>query len=170
VIVKHRLLGVTSQKILEDWDFLQLQCALYINSQLSGIPLNMQTNKKSRGLVQRLKGKQGRFRGNLSGKRVNFSGRTVISPDPNLRIDQVGVPELIAKLLTYPTLVNEANIELMRKLVRNGPDIHPGAIFLKEKDSKLTRSLKYGNRETLARNLKVNYCFKKYMLYRMTNE
>jgi DNA-directed RNA polymerase III subunit RPC1 len=170
VIVKHRLLGVTSQKILEDWDFLQLQCALYINSQLSGIPLHMQTNKKSRGLVQRLKGKQGRFRGNLSGKRVNFSGRTVISPDPNLRIDQVGVPELIAKLLTYPTLVNEANIELMRKLVRNGPDIHPGAIFLKEKDSKLTRSLKYGNRETLARNLKVNYCFKKYMLYRMTNE
>ena len=42
-----------------------------------------------RGFVQRLKGKQGRFRGNLSGKRVDFSGRTVISPDPNMRIDQV---------------------------------------------------------------------------------
>jgi DNA-directed RNA polymerase III subunit RPC1 len=59
----------------------------------------------------------------------------------------------------------------MRKLIRNGPDIHPGAIFLKEKDSKLPIFLKYGNRrETLARNLKVNYCFKKYMLNRMTNE
>ena len=43
-----------------------------------------------RGFVQRLKGKQGRFRGNLSGKRVDFSGRTVISPDPNLRVDEVG--------------------------------------------------------------------------------
>ena len=42
-----------------------------------------------RGFCQRLKGKQGRFRGNLSGKRVDYSGRTVISPDPNVRIDQV---------------------------------------------------------------------------------
>ena len=48
-----------------------------------------QPKKGTRGFVQRLKGKQGRFRGNLSGKRVDFSGRTVISPDPNLRIDQV---------------------------------------------------------------------------------
>ena len=48
-----------------------------------------QPKKPTRGFVQRLKGKQGRFRGNLSGKRVDFSGRTVISPDPNLRIDQV---------------------------------------------------------------------------------
>ena len=75
--------------IIEDWDFLQLQCALYINSELSGIPPSMQPKKFTRGLTQRLKGKQGRFRGNLSGKRVDFSGRTVISPDPNLRIDQV---------------------------------------------------------------------------------
>nr|SVE79940.1 EOG090X00FC [Daphnia magna] len=73
VIVKHRLMGAKSQMILEDWDFLQLQCALYINSELSGIPLNMQPKKASRGIVQRLKGKQGRFRGNLSGKRVDFS-------------------------------------------------------------------------------------------------
>jgi DNA-directed RNA polymerase III subunit RPC1 len=49
----------------------------------------MVTGKTIRGLCQRLKGKQGRFRGNLSGKRVDFSGRTVISPDPNLAIDQV---------------------------------------------------------------------------------
>ena len=55
--------------------------------------------------MQRLKGKQGRFRGNLSGKRVDFSGRTVISPDPNMHIDQVAVPELVAKTLTYPEKV-----------------------------------------------------------------
>lgn len=155
VIVKHRLMGAKSQMILEDWDFLQLQCALYINSELSGIPLNMQPKKASRGIVQRLKGKQGRFRGNLSGKRVDFSGRTVISPDPNLRIDQVGVPELVAKILTFPTRVNEANIELMRKLVRNGADVYPGANYLQEKDSDFKKFLKYGNRDSIARNLKV---------------
>ena len=73
----------------DDWDFLQLQCALHFNSQLSGIPADKAPKKFSRGFVQRLKGKQGRFRGNLSGKRVDFSSRTVISPDPNLRIEQV---------------------------------------------------------------------------------
>ena len=51
-------------------------------------------------------GKQGRLRGNLSGKRVDFSGRTVISPDPNLLIEQVGVPELVAREMTYPERVN----------------------------------------------------------------
>jgi DNA-directed RNA polymerase III subunit RPC1 len=84
----------------------------------------------------------------------------VISPDPNLRIDQVGVPELVAKILTYPTRVNEANIEYMRKLVRNGVDVHPGANYLQEKGSELRKFLKYGNREILARNLKVNYLIK----------
>ena len=76
---------------MEDWDYLQLQCALYINSQTPGIPSQYQPKVALRSLVQRLKGKQGRFRGNLSGKRVDFSGRTVISPDPNMRIDQVPV-------------------------------------------------------------------------------
>lgn len=92
-ILKHKSQNARVQMIIEDWDFLQLQCALYINSELSGIPLSMQPKKFTRGFCQRLKGKQGRFRGNLSGKRVDFSGRTVISPDPNLRIDQVSLFE-----------------------------------------------------------------------------
>lgn len=154
VIMKHRQMGAKVQMILEDWDFLQLQCALYVNSELSGIPMHMQPKKPSRGLIQRLKGKQGRFRGNLSGKRVDFSGRTVISPDPTLRIDQVGVPELVAKILTYPMRVTPHNIEEMRKLVINGVDTHPGANYVQEKDSPIKKFLKFGNREILARNLK----------------
>jgi DNA-directed RNA polymerase III subunit RPC1 len=154
VIVLHRQKGAKMETIAEDWDFLQLQCALYINSELSGIPLQMQPQKPLRGLVQRLKGKQGRFRGNLSGKRVDFSGRTVISPDPNLLIDQVGVPVAMAKIMTYPSRVNEANIELMRKLVINGPDVHPGANFVEGQDS-ASRFLRYGNREKIASSLKV---------------
>jgi len=70
-----------------------------------------------RGFVQRLKGKQGRFRGNLSGKRVDFSGRSVISPDPNLRIQEVGVPIHMARVLTYPEKVTPYNIKWLRTVV-----------------------------------------------------
>lgn len=154
VIQKHRTSGAKMQMIMEDWDFLQLQCALYINSETSGIPLNMQPKKPTRGFVQRLKGKHGRFRGNLSGKRVDFSGRTVISPDPNLRIDQVGVPEHVAKILTYPERVTKANIQLMKKLILNGCDVHPGANFIEQRGSNMKRYLRYGNRQKIAQELK----------------
>ena len=154
-IQKHKAQNARIQMIIEDWDFLQLQCALYINSELSGIPLSMQPKKFTRGLCQRLKGKQGRFRGNLSGKRVDFSGRTVISPDPNLRIDQVAVPIHVAKILTYPERVNESNIGFLRKLVINGTDMHPGANFLLKRGSEDKRFLKFGNRVKIAQELKV---------------
>lgn len=79
----------------------------------------------------------------------------VISPDPNLRIDQVGVPVLVAKILTFPTVVNPSNIELMRKLVSNGADVHPGATFHTAKDTKVSTDLRFNVRERVARNLKV---------------
>lgn len=154
VIRKHQSTGAKVQIIMEDWDFLQLQCALYINSEMSGIPMNMQPKKATRGFVQRLKGKQGRFRGNLSGKRVDFSGRTVISPDPNLRIDQVAVPIHVAKILTYPERVTKENIKFMRELVVNGPDTHPGANFVENKSTGMKRFLRYGNRSNVANQLK----------------
>jgi DNA-directed RNA polymerase II subunit RPB1 len=56
--------------------------------------------------MERLKGKDGRVRGNLIGKRVNFSARTVITPDPSIDIDEVGVPRKIASNLTFPEIVN----------------------------------------------------------------
>ena len=70
--------------------------------------------------MQRLKGKQGRFRGNLSGKRVDFSGRTVISPDPNLAINEVGVPIHVATTLTFPDRVTSHNIQRLQKAILNG--------------------------------------------------
>ncbi|XP_041117382.1 DNA-directed RNA polymerase III subunit RPC1 isoform X2 [Polyodon spathula] len=164
VIKKHRMSGAKTQMIMEDWDFLQLQCALYVNSELSGIPLNMAPKKWTRGFVQRLKGKQGRFRGNLSGKRVDFSGRTVISPDPNLRIDEVAVPVHVAKILTYPEKVNKANIDFMRKLVRSGPEVHPGANFIEQRHTNMKRFLKYGNREKMAQELKFGDTVERHMI------
>jgi hypothetical protein len=67
----------------------------------------------------------------------------VISPDPNLRIDQVGVPVHVALILTFPERVTTANIERMRKLVLNGADIHPGANMIEDRKTGIKRSLKY---------------------------
>ncbi|TEB29579.1 DNA-directed RNA polymerase III largest subunit [Coprinellus micaceus] len=144
--------GAPTPQFMEQWEFLQLSVAMYINSELPGVP-SQPGQKPIRGFVQRLKGKQGRFRGNLSGKRVDFSGRTVISPDPNLRIDEVAVPERVAKILTFPERVTVHNIETLKKAVRNGPEVHPGANFVSRGDNK--KFLKFGNRAAIADNLAV---------------
>ena len=148
--------GALITVLMEDWDFLQLQCAMYINSELPGVQLAApMQGKPTRGFCQRLKGKTGRFRGNLSGKRVDFSSRTVISPDPNLRINEVGIPELVAKVLTYPERVFEHNIQRMRQLIINGPDVHPGANYLQTPDGRKL-FLKYvRDRQKTAAQLKV---------------
>ena len=122
--------GQPTNKLLEQWSKLQWTTALYLNSEAPGVPFDMLRNKPSRGMSQRVKGKHGRFRQNLSGKRVDFTGRTVISPDPNCAIDEVMVPVLMAKTLTYPDRVNRYNIEKLRKLILSGPDVHPGANFV----------------------------------------
>jgi DNA-directed RNA polymerase III subunit RPC1 len=124
--------GFPLQILMEQWDFLQLQIAMYINSDAPGLK-QQGLQKTMRGFSQRLKGKGGRFRQNLSGKRVDFSGRTVIGPDPNLSIDEVAVPQRVAKILTYPERATRYNIEKLRKLVRNGANRYPGAnIILKD--------------------------------------
>ncbi|KIW89530.1 uncharacterized protein Z519_09686 [Cladophialophora bantiana CBS 173.52] len=138
--------GLPTVQIIEHWDYLSLQLAMYINSDVPGLSKS-DSGKQIRGFVQRLKGKQGRFRGNLSGKRVDFSARTVISPDPNLRIDEVAVPVLVAKNMTYPEVVNELNIDKLRQRVRNGPDVWPGANHVIKKEG-FKNSLKFGNHLT----------------------
>ncbi|MCX6666626.1 MAG: DNA-directed RNA polymerase subunit A', partial [Euryarchaeota archaeon] len=82
------------QLIVEDlWELLQYHITTYLDNQTSGIPpARHRSGRPLKTLAQRLKGKEGRFRSNLSGKRVNFSARTVISPDPNLSINEIGVP------------------------------------------------------------------------------
>ncbi|KAH9482988.1 DNA-directed RNA polymerase III subunit rpc1 [Psilocybe cubensis] len=153
VLIKQGLAkGAPTPQFMEQWDFLQLSVAMYINSELPGVPPQV-GQKPIRGFVQRLKGKQGRFRGNLSGKRVDFSGRTVISPDPNLRIDEVAVPERVAKILTYPERVTAHNIHLLRQAVRNGTDVHPGANYVARGDNK--KYLKFGNRAAIADGLAI---------------
>lgn len=87
-------------------------------------------SKEIKSLASRLKGKEGIFRNNLMGKRVDFSARTVITPDPSIDINQVGVPLVIAMNLTYPEVVTPYNIEKLQKLVINGTDTYPGANYV----------------------------------------
>ena len=149
--------GKPISNIMEQWDFMQLQLAMYVNSDVP----NLQQSgfkKPIRGVCQRLKGKQGRFRGNLSGKRVDFSGRTVISPDPNLGVDEVAIPQRVAKNLTYPEAVTEMNRESLMKRVLRGPYRYPGANSVEKCDSNFSISLhalaKNNRLERPAANLK----------------
>src|SRR5579875_890361 len=112
------------QLIIEDlWDLLQFHVTTYFDNQTAGIPpARHRSGRALKTLVQRLKGKEGRFRSNLSGKRVNFSARTVISPEPFLSVNEVGVPEKAARELTVPISVTTFNIEQVREMVARGPE------------------------------------------------
>ena len=106
---------------------LQCTVAQYLNSDTPGLPISMSSGKGIRALNQRLKGKHGRFRQNLLGKRVDYTGRTVISPDPNCAIDEVIIPVHMAKVLTFPERVHRYNYEKLKNLVLKGSNEHPGA-------------------------------------------
>ncbi|VDM83759.1 unnamed protein product [Strongylus vulgaris] len=88
--------------------------------------LDKNDQNKIPGIKQILEKKQGLFRMNMMGKRVNFACRSVITPDPYLDIDEIGIPEIFAKKLTFTEPVNIFNKEQMRRLVCNGPNVHPG--------------------------------------------
>ena len=121
-------------------ELLQYHVTTYFNNEASGIPpARHRSGRALKTLSQRLKGKEGRFRSNLSGKRVDFSARTVVSPDPNLDIKEVGVPLEVAMRLSVPEKVTEWNIEEMRKLVTNGPEKYPGALYIIRPDGKRIR-------------------------------
>ena len=108
------------QLIIDDlWELLQYHITTYFDNQTAGIPTaRHRSGRPLKTIIQRLKGKEGRFRSNLSGKRVNFSARTVITPDPYLSINQVGVPEMAARELTIPVRVNIHNLQFMKWLMK----------------------------------------------------
>ena len=108
------------QLIIDDlWELLQYHITTYFDNQTAGIPTaRHRSGRPLKTIIQRLKGKEGRFRSNLSGKRVNFSARTVITPDPYLSINQVGVPEMAARELTIPVRVNIHNLQFMKWLLK----------------------------------------------------
>ncbi|QSL64587.1 hypothetical protein MERGE_001888 [Pneumocystis wakefieldiae] len=123
--------GAPAHVVSEYEQLLQFHVATYMDNDIAGQPQALQkTGRPLKSIRARLKGKEGRLRGNLMGKRVDFSARTVITGDPNLSLDELGVPRSIARILTYPETVTPYNIHKLQELVRNGPNEHPGAKYI----------------------------------------
>ncbi|RHY96943.1 hypothetical protein DYB37_002077 [Aphanomyces astaci] len=127
--------GEPSHIISQFEQLLQFNLSTFVNNEQPGLPQAQQkSGKPLKTMRQRLRGKEGRIRGNLMGKRVDFSARTVITADPNLAIDQVGVPRSIAMNLTVPERVTPFNMVLMHQLISRGPLEHPGAKYIIRED------------------------------------
>ena len=151
--------------IIEDLsELLQYHVTTYFNNEVSGIPpARHRSGRTLKSLAQRLKGKEGRFRGNLSGKRVDYSARTVVSPDPNLDINEVGVPIHIAVRLTVPDVVTPRNLEEMKRLVLNGPYKHPGALYVVRPDQKRIRLEFVADRNGIADTLEAGFIVERHL-------
>ncbi len=136
--------------IIDDlWELLQYHVSTLFYNDLSGVPpARHRSGRSLKSLIERVQGKEGRFRQNLIGKRVNFSARTVISPDPNIGINEVGVPLEIATKLTIPEKISERNYERAIEAIENGPDKHPGANYIFQPDGK-RRKINENNQEEI---------------------
>lgn len=114
---------------------LQYHVATLMDNDIAGQPQALQkSGRPVKSIRARLKGKEGRLRGNLMGKRVDFSARTVITGDANISLDEVGVPRSIARTLTYPETVTPYNIHDLHEVVQRGPNEHPGAKYVIRSD------------------------------------
>eukprot|EP01025_Chloroclados_australasicus_P036650 TRINITY_DN3733_c0_g2_i1.p1 TRINITY_DN3733_c0_g2~~TRINITY_DN3733_c0_g2_i1.p1 ORF type:complete len:186 (+),score=23.14 TRINITY_DN3733_c0_g2_i1:80-559(+) len=148
---------------------LQFHISTMIDNTLPGMPHAYQrSGRPIKSITQRLKGKSGRIRGNLMGKRVDFSARTVISGDTALELDELGIPWSIALNLTFPETVTPHNIEKLKKLVNIGPHPPPGqtgAKYILREDGKRL-DLRYLTKES-DRHLEYGYKVERHALKRV---
>ncbi len=124
--------------IIEDlWDLLQYHITTFFDNAVAQLPVaRHRSGQPLKTLTERIKSKEGRFRHNLAGKRVNFSARTVISPDPKIKFNQVGIPQSVARELTIPEKVTEWNIDWLKEFIKRGPGEYPGANYVIRPDGK----------------------------------
>jgi DNA-directed RNA polymerase II subunit RPB1 len=128
---------------------LQYFVAMIVNNKVKGaVPMAQRSGRPLQCIMGRLNSKNGRIRGNLMGKRVDFSARSVITGDPNLSIRQLGVPRKIAMNITKPITVNDLNRDFLMKLIQNGPDVYPGAKILERRNGEHI-SLRYVDRGSI---------------------
>jgi len=123
--------------IIEDlWDLLQFHITTFFDNTVARIPpARHRSGQPLKTITERIKGKEGRIRKNLAGKRVNYSGRTVISPDPFIEINEVGIPYEIATVVTLAEMVNDLNLKKLKKLIEKGEE-YPGANYIIRPDGK----------------------------------
>lgn len=138
-------------KIIEDHTaILQFFAATLVNNSMPGVDaLRNRSSRPYKSIISRLGAKGGRMRGNLMAKRVDYSARSVITGEPNLSIEELGIPMPIAMNLTMPIVVTATNVDFLTQLVRNGPDQYPGAKILKKAGSDYPITLKYMDRDSI---------------------
>ena len=135
--------------IEDEHTVLQYHIATLVDNQIPGVaPSAQRSGRPLKSVQQRLGSKEGRIRYNIQGKRVEFSARSVITPDPNISIAEIGVPLKIAINLTVPEKVTPYNKEQMYKLIQNGADKHPGAKTIVSANGSI-KSLKHVNRREI---------------------
>jgi DNA-directed RNA polymerase II subunit RPB1 len=139
-----------NSNVINDWTvLLQYYVAMMVDNKIPGsAPIAQRSGRTLKSIKERLNGKHGRVRGNLMGKRVDYSARSVITPDPNLGAQELGIPMKVAKNITKPVTVNKLNKKFLEKLVQNGPDVHPGAKILEKKNGD-NISLRYVDRDSI---------------------
>ncbi|KAJ2880176.1 hypothetical protein H4R27_004882 [Coemansia aciculifera] len=146
--------GVSFDRVVNMWVQLQ-QCVNNVMDNTKNPKLSKSGKLPDPGIRQVLEKKEGLFRQNMMGKRVNYAARSVISPDPNLESDEVGVPPVFAQKLTFPEPVTAHNVKEMRQLVINGPETWPGAVSVQHEDGSLVflDRLSHESRVALANQL-----------------
>jgi len=124
--------------IIEDlWDLLQYHITTFFNNNVAQLPpARHRSGQPLKTITGRIKSKGGRIRHNLAGKRTNFSSRTVISPDPMIKLNEVGVPKIVAMKLSVPERVTEWNMEYLKDFIKRGPEEYPGANYIVRPDGK----------------------------------
>ena len=151
--------------IIEDlWDLLQYHITTFFDNDVAQLPpARHRSGQPLKTITERIKSKEGRIRHNLAGKRTNFSSRTVISPDPMIEIDEVGVPEIVAKKLTVPVTVNSWNSEYLKKFMEKGPNNYPGANYIIRPDGK-KKKITEETKEALLEELEEGYKVERHLM------
>ena len=120
---------------------LQQALASYYDNTNKYVPINESKKAPIKSLVERIKNKEGRIQSNLMGKRVNYSGRSVLTGDASISISEIGIPIHIAKILTIAEYATPYNINTLRDYIKNGKNNYPGANYIKPKKYNYNRTI-----------------------------
>ena len=160
---KNLELGAPDFIIADIWELLQYHVSTYMDNEISTLPpARHRSGRALRTLVQRLSKKDGRFRGNLSGKRVNFSARTVVSPDPQISLSEVGVPMEIARELTTPVRAGKNNLKELKEYIKNGPGNYPGANYVIRSDG-IRKKITEENKKDIAEEVDAGFTVERHL-------
>jgi DNA-directed RNA polymerase subunit A' len=151
--------------IIEDlWDLLQYHVTTFFDNDVAQLPpARHRSGQPLKTITERIKSKEGRIRHNLAGKRTNFSARTVISPDPMIALNEVGVPKIVAMKLTVPEKATEWNIEYLKKFIERGPKEYPGANYVVRPDGKKKR-ITDEMKEQILEEIQPGYCVERHLM------